>query len=166
MTSARSLAASVVALGFASTLTAPTPAIAAPAPCERAESYAAQSGAEVLRIEELEVRTVGAERPTSKEEEEPESAAPAVKGAAGRVLGAGDDPSIVDPADSDTVSEGVTRTGEAILGVLGRKSARSGQAPDPSQPGQAGRAAGTGRATATTSTAASAWTSPARTGSG
>ncbi len=151
MTSARSLAASVVALGFASTLTAPTPAIAAPAPCERAESYAAQSGAEVLRIEKLEVRTVGAERPTTKEESE--SAAPALKGAAGRVLGAGDDPTIVDPADSDTVSEGVTRTGEAMLGVLGLKSARSGQAANPSQPGQA---AGTGPATATDGHAAGA----------
>ncbi len=116
MTPARSLAASVVALGFASTLTAPTPALAAPAPCERAESYAAQSGAEVLRIQKLEVRTVGAERPTT--EEEPESAAPALSDATGRVLGS--DPSTA-PSDSDTISEGVTRTGEAVLGVLGLK---------------------------------------------
>src|SRR3954471_9526775 len=72
MTPARSLAASVVALGFASTLTTPVPAFAAPhrraapAPGERAENYAAQSGAELLRIDELEVRKPAAERPTTK----------------------------------------------------------------------------------------------------
>jgi hypothetical protein len=64
MTPARSLAASVAALGFASALTAAPPAFAAPAPCERAENYAALSGAELLRIDRLEVRTPdAAERP-------------------------------------------------------------------------------------------------------
>jgi hypothetical protein len=64
MTLARSLAASVVSLGFASSLTAAPPAFAAPAPCERAENYAAQSGAELLRINRLEVSTGNtAERP-------------------------------------------------------------------------------------------------------
>jgi LPXTG-motif cell wall-anchored protein len=53
MTPARSLAASVIALGFASSFTAPLPAFAAPAPCERAENYAAQSGAEMLRIDRI-----------------------------------------------------------------------------------------------------------------
>lgn len=66
MTPARSLAASVVALGFAGALTAPPPAYAAPAPCERAENYAAQSGAELLRINRLELRTTGSERPADK----------------------------------------------------------------------------------------------------
>ncbi|MGX6605360.1 LPXTG cell wall anchor domain-containing protein [Micromonosporaceae bacterium Da 78-11] len=60
MTPARSLAAGAVALGFASTLTAPMPALAAPELCERAENYAAQSGAELLKINQLSVRTVGA----------------------------------------------------------------------------------------------------------
>ncbi|GLY05887.1 hypothetical protein [Actinoplanes sp. NBRC 101535] len=53
MTPARSVAASLVALGFASTLTPPLPAAAAPLPCGRALHYAAQSGAEVLRINKL-----------------------------------------------------------------------------------------------------------------
>ncbi|AEV81398.1 hypothetical protein ACWT_0386 [Actinoplanes sp. SE50] len=62
MTPARSLAASVAALGFASTLTAPLPAHAAstlapaPAPCQQAHRYAAQSEAELLRIERLDLR--------------------------------------------------------------------------------------------------------------
>lgn len=66
MTPVRSLAASVVALGFAGTLTAPLPAFAAPAPCERAENYAAQSGAELLRIDRLELHSTGLERPVVK----------------------------------------------------------------------------------------------------
>jgi LPXTG-motif cell wall-anchored protein len=67
MTPARSLAASVIALGFASSLTAPTPAFAAPAPCEQAENYAAQSGAEMLRIDRLAWHTSpDLERPSIK----------------------------------------------------------------------------------------------------
>jgi hypothetical protein len=67
MTPARSLAASVIALGFASSLTAPPPAFAAPAPCEGAENYAAQSGAETLRLDRLAWHTTpGPERPSSK----------------------------------------------------------------------------------------------------
>jgi LPXTG-motif cell wall-anchored protein len=57
MTPARSLAASVIALGFASSLTAPLPAFATSAPCERAENYAAQSGAEMLRIDRLDLHS-------------------------------------------------------------------------------------------------------------
>ncbi|WP_436524578.1 hypothetical protein [Actinoplanes sp. HUAS TT8] len=66
MTPARSLAAGVAALGFASTLSVSLPAHAttpiaapaqgAPAPCERAERYAAQAEAEFLRIERLDLR--------------------------------------------------------------------------------------------------------------
>ncbi|MFI1994593.1 hypothetical protein [Actinoplanes sp. NPDC020271] len=62
MTPVRSLAAGVAALGFASTLTIALPAHAAspphraPAPCERAGRYAAQSEAEFLRIERLDLR--------------------------------------------------------------------------------------------------------------
>ncbi|MET0415778.1 MAG: hypothetical protein ABW022_07130 [Actinoplanes sp.] len=139
MTPARSLAASVVALGFASTLTAPTPALAAPAPCERAENYAAQSGAEVLRIEKLEVRTVGAERPTTKDQ--PEGSEPAVTGATERILGTGEDPTVDDSSDSDTISEGVTRTGEAVLGVLGLKSADTDEADGDATGGTGGASA-------------------------
>lgn len=51
MTPARSVAASVFALGFAGSLAAPTPAFAAP--CQQAGNYAAQSGAEMLRIDQL-----------------------------------------------------------------------------------------------------------------
>src|SRR3954453_6426900 len=68
MKPARSLAVSVVALGFAGSVAAPPlPAYAAPAPCERAEGYAAQSGVELLRIDRLEVRG-GGERPVTKDE--------------------------------------------------------------------------------------------------
>ncbi|GIF05317.1 hypothetical protein [Actinoplanes siamensis] len=70
MASARSLAASVAALGFASTVFAPLPAFAAtpgssasthtrqvaPAPCGRAERYAAQAEAELLRVERVDLR--------------------------------------------------------------------------------------------------------------
>ncbi|MBU2667655.1 LPXTG cell wall anchor domain-containing protein [Actinoplanes bogorensis] len=105
MTPARSLAASVVALGFAGALTAPQPALAAPAPCERAENFAAQSGAELLRINKLEVRTSAAERPRVKAEEgESEDAADAVT---------------PDPEDSDTLSEGIGKIGAGALGYLG-----------------------------------------------
>src|SRR5689334_1845248 len=98
MTSARSLAASAVALGFASALTAPMPAVAAPAPCERAETYAAQSGAESMRIERLEVRAAAAERPTVENDEpDAESGRPAR-----RVPGT-TDPTTEDPRDSDTM---------------------------------------------------------------
>jgi hypothetical protein len=55
MTPARPLVASVVALGIAGVFTAPAPATAAPAPCEKAERYAAQSGAELLRLTKLDL---------------------------------------------------------------------------------------------------------------
>jgi hypothetical protein len=56
MTPARSLAASVAALGFASAMTAPLPAYAAPAPCTRAGRFAAQAEAEAFRIERLDLQ--------------------------------------------------------------------------------------------------------------
>lgn len=58
MAPARSVAASVVALGFAGTLTVPLPALAAPG-CARPERYAAQSGAELLRIDRLDLEPGG-----------------------------------------------------------------------------------------------------------
>jgi len=58
MTPVRPLAASVVALSIAGAFT-PIPASAAPLPCERAENYAAQSGAELLRLNRLDLRPVG-----------------------------------------------------------------------------------------------------------
>ncbi len=118
MTPARSLAASVVALGFAGSLTAPLPATAAPAPCERAENFAAQSGAELLRIDRLEVRPTGGERPVTKTA--PTESTPA--GATDRILGANATP--LDPADGpgdvdgDTLSEGIGDAGVAVLDSL------------------------------------------------
>ncbi|MFF5080660.1 hypothetical protein ACFY36_26705 [Actinoplanes sp. NPDC000266] len=111
MTPARSLAASVVALGFTGALSAPLPAFAAPAPCERAESYAAQSGAELLRIEKLAVQVPEVRYKKPKTESARDT------GAAARVLGAVDDP-IADPEDSDTLSEGIGMLGTAVLGSL------------------------------------------------
>lgn len=63
MTSTRSLAASVAALGFASTLGVALPAYGTAArkaatPCERAERYAAQAEAEFLRIDRLDLGAV------------------------------------------------------------------------------------------------------------
>ncbi|XVU25843.1 hypothetical protein ACQPZJ_01935 [Actinoplanes sp. CA-054009] len=113
MTPARSLAASVVALGFTGALSAPLPAFAAPAPCERAESYAAQSGAELLRIEKLAVQVPDVRYKKSK----PKTESGQDTGAAARVLGAVDDP-IADPEDSDTISEGIGMLGTAVLGSL------------------------------------------------
>ena len=121
MTPARSLAASVAALGFAGALTAPQPAFAAPAPCGRAENYAAQAGAELLRINKLEVRAPAAEQPRVKDRRNAESATP---DAAERVLGTGGSP-IPDPADSDTVSEGIGMLGDAVVGGLLPRSRRA-----------------------------------------
>src|SRR5689334_6527140 len=103
MKPARSLAVSVVALGFAGSVVAPTPAYAAPAPCERAEGYAAQSGAELLRIDRLEVRGGGEERPVTKDAT-PVDPSGDEKGAADRVLGsnAGDLDPTANGDDSDT----------------------------------------------------------------
>ncbi|WP_250029166.1 LPXTG cell wall anchor domain-containing protein [Paractinoplanes maris] len=124
MTPARSLAASVVALGFAGALTAPQPALAAPAPCEQAESFAGQSGAELLRIHQLEVRTSTMNRPRVKQEN-------GVADAAHRVLSSGDDSIVPDPADSDTPSEAIGLIGTGVLGYLGvlPKSAAPKSAP-------------------------------------
>src|SRR5690349_12446070 len=132
MKPARSFAFSVVALGFAGSVAAPPlPAYAAPAPCERAEGYAAQSGVELLRIDRLELRSGGGERPVTKDE------APAdpsshdqgsssdnggdpgdKKGAAARVLNSGN----LDPAangdDGDTISEGIGMLGQAVVGSV------------------------------------------------
>nr|WP_221379765.1 hypothetical protein [Actinoplanes polyasparticus] len=117
MTPARSLAASVVAFGFASALTAPQPALAAPAPCERAENFAAQSGAEMLRINKLEVHAAAPERPRFKNAPKAENGT--VGDAANRVLSTDDDPILPNPEDSDTISEGIGLTGMGVLGYLG-----------------------------------------------
>ena len=123
MKPARSLAASVAALGFAGSVATPLPAYAAPAPCERAESYAAQSGAELLRIDRLEVRSADQERPVTKDpaaDEDPaDEDAPATnpEGATNRVLSAGD-PTDVTGEDSDTLSEGVGSAARALIDPL------------------------------------------------
>jgi hypothetical protein len=114
MKPARSLAASVVALGFAGSVAAPQPAFAAPAPCERAENYAAQSGAELLRIDELEIRTGGEERPVTKAPSD--EAPPAREGASDHVL---TDPIDGSDEDNDTLSEGIGAVGRQLIdGVL------------------------------------------------
>jgi hypothetical protein len=111
MTPARSLAASVAALGFASALTGPLPALGAPAPCERAESYAAQSGAELLRIDELEVRKAAPERPTTKPGRDEED------GPADSVL-SDVDPTTDDPDDTDSLSEGIGMFGSNLMDLM------------------------------------------------
>ena len=63
----RSVAASVVALGFAGTLTVPLPAFAAPETCDSPEHYAAQSGAELLRIDRLELGSAVGNRRASED---------------------------------------------------------------------------------------------------
>src|SRR3954465_6229508 len=117
MKPARSLAVSVVALGFAGSVVAPPPAYAAPAPCERAEGYAAQSGAELLRIDRLEVRSGGGERPVTKDET-PADPPGDETGAADRVLNSGDLDSTPNGADSDTLSEGIGMLGQAVVGSV------------------------------------------------
>jgi hypothetical protein len=87
----------------------------APAPCERAENYAAQSGAQLLRIDELEVRKPPAERPTAKSE----------RGAKGKDPLLGDiDPTTDDPDDSDTISEGIGMFGSNLLDLLDASAVR------------------------------------------
>ncbi|MFI5894328.1 hypothetical protein ACIA5D_29930 [Actinoplanes sp. NPDC051513] len=116
MKPARSLAASVVALGFAGSVAAPLPAFGAPAPCERAESYAAQSGAELLRIDRLEVRAGEQERPVAEDEDQEPPSPPA--GATDRVPDGNIDPTLDSPDDSDTLSEGIGMAGAALLEPL------------------------------------------------
>src|SRR3954462_8334491 len=149
MTPARSLAASVVALGFASTLTAPLPAIAAPAPCERAENYAAQSGAELLRINRLEVHSSGAERPLAGSdaansktrigdgrEGRPGENASSIEGTGDRLLDPASESADRDPADGDEHGELGSQGAGMLGGALSRSHAGSG--------GGAGTGAGAG----------------------
>lgn len=53
------------AFGLAGALITPLPAAAAPAPCEQAERYAAQSGAELIRLDKLDVGPAGRDRPVT-----------------------------------------------------------------------------------------------------
>ena len=109
MTPARSLAASVIALGFASSFTAPLPAYAAPAPCERAENYAAQSGAEMLRIDRLDLHsTKDLERPAIKSSAGPEQESAKAKSSTDELLG---------PA-SDLTSGNFGDSGQGVTGFL------------------------------------------------
>jgi LPXTG-motif cell wall-anchored protein len=109
MTPARSLAASVIALGFASSFTAPLPAYAAPAPCERAENYAAQSGAEMLRIDRLDLHsTKDPERPTIKSSAGPQQESAKAKSSTDELLG---------PA-SDLTSGNFGDSGQGVTGFL------------------------------------------------
>ncbi|MEV4345963.1 hypothetical protein AB0J83_15965 [Actinoplanes sp. NPDC049596] len=140
MTPARSLAASVVALGFTGALSSPLPAVAAPAPCERAESYAAQAGAELLRIDKLAVQV-----PEVRYKKSPVTESAEASDAAARVLGAVDDP-IPDPEDSDTLSEGIGMLGTAVLGTLAPRRSADAQGSaaakgSPATPGAAQRSA-------------------------
>jgi hypothetical protein len=85
------------------------PALGAPAPCERAESYAAQSGAELLRIDELEVRKAAPERPTTKPGRDEED---------GPSVLSDIDPTTDDPDDTDSLSEGIGMFGTNLLDLM------------------------------------------------
>jgi LPXTG-motif cell wall-anchored protein len=112
MTPARSLAASVIALGFASSLTAPTPAFAASAPCDRAENFAAQSGAEMLRINRLAWHTSSdLERPSVKSSHSASSSSPSSSSGGSRKE------SVTDTAD-DLLSGDVGDSGQGVTGFL------------------------------------------------
>jgi LPXTG-motif cell wall-anchored protein len=157
MTPARSLAASVVALGFASTLTAPLPAIAAPAPCERAENYAAQSGAELLRIDRLEMHSIGGERPVSRSGADkpdgrsgdgprgrPSADASAVEGADDRLLDHASGSSDRDAADADEDGDLVSQGAGMIGGASsGSETGRGGSASSGSGAGSGSEARST-----------------------
>ncbi|MEU4559256.1 hypothetical protein AB0F72_12790 [Actinoplanes sp. NPDC023936] len=115
MTPPRSVAASVVALGFAGALTAPLPALAQNARCTSPGSHAAQSSAQVLRINRLELGAVAEPAPRSTAAEPaPRSTAaePAPRSTAA-------DPaprSTAEPGDRGT-TEGEPKTPPAISGV-------------------------------------------------
>ena len=128
MTSARSLVAGAAALGFAGLFTAPTPAFAAAAPCEGAANYAAQSGAELLKISRMSIRaaTGSGTRPgsgSSPAAKSPASSSSAYSSAAGSSSGdssSGDsssgDSSSGDSSSGDSSSAGKTRAGDALTG--------------------------------------------------
>jgi LPXTG-motif cell wall-anchored protein len=129
MTPARSLAASVIALGFASSLTAPLPAFAAPAPCEGAENYAAQSGAEMLRLDRLAWHTNSdSEQPSTKSSPgSPARSSSASAGSSGSSSSGSprrESKSVTDTAqgllgsDSDFTTGDLGNSGEGVTGFL------------------------------------------------
>jgi hypothetical protein len=58
-------AVKAAAFGLVGALITPLPAAAAPAPCEQAERYAAQSGAELIRLDKLHLGSAGRDRPVT-----------------------------------------------------------------------------------------------------
>ncbi|MEU4419539.1 hypothetical protein AB0F81_02865 [Actinoplanes sp. NPDC024001] len=131
MTPARSVAASVVALGFASTLTAPipafaapalaAPALAAPAPCQRFEHFAAQAGAEVIRINRLDLGPLAgpAHRngPSGKGEAPPDGDKSAEPGAAGKRAASGPDASGAGASGAGASGAGASGAGAGASGA-------------------------------------------------
>jgi LPXTG-motif cell wall-anchored protein len=114
MTPARSLAASVIALGFASSLTPPTAAFAAPAPCPSPENYAAQSGAEMLRIDRLAWHANSdLQRPSIKSSESASSSS----GSSTSSSSSSSSPRSVVPPSSRRESASVTDTADGLLGA-------------------------------------------------
>ncbi len=115
MTPTRSLTASVVTLGLASIGAAPLPAFAAAAPCERTANYAAQSGAELLKINRLSVRIPATIQPA------PSTAAhPATTDAhpdAASDAGASDDTTTGDTAPTDNATADSPPTSASAAGI-------------------------------------------------
>ncbi|GAA0524165.1 hypothetical protein GCM10010172_00710 [Paractinoplanes ferrugineus] len=139
MTPGRSLAASVVALGFAGTIAAPLPANAAPLPCAQSNNYAAQSGAEALRIDKLEIHSGdrGDGRPVIKDKSKQGTGG---KSAADGILRSGAtsiDPTTDSDEGADTISEGIGVLGETALGSVDPRT-KSGPGAEPSRGGRGG----------------------------
>ena len=114
MTPARSVAASVVALGFASTIAAPMPASAAPAQCQRIEHFAAQAGAEVVRINRLDLGPLaGAAHREDAEASPPPSRSSRSAGSKGAHSKAGPDEDQDGPSSQPDPEDGPAPDGSA-----------------------------------------------------
>jgi hypothetical protein len=158
MTPARSVAASVVALGLAGMLAAPTPAfaasgigafgafggaprvgasgLAAPQTCDRPGHYAAQSAAELLRINRLDLGPVG--KPANRQATPSGTAGAGIPSSrtGGTEAGSADSPGSAAgggtrTGDARTLPARPTSTGNGAGGHSGRASGQGGGGTDP-----------------------------------
>jgi hypothetical protein len=142
MTPARPMAASVVALGLAGTLTIPAPVFGAPLTCERPLHYAAQSAAELLRINRLDLGQPA--RPTNRPSGTAGGGTPSTAGNTTRTLPTRDTAGVAAGSGTAPSSGGAGVSGAGVSGAGGGRDSTAGRA-GPGVDPNAGRA-GDGRA--------------------
>ncbi|WP_328464510.1 hypothetical protein OHA21_40995 [Actinoplanes sp. NBC_00393] len=138
-----------------STLTAPMPAFAAPAPssCERFEHFAAQAGAEVLRINRLDLGPLaGAAHRDDESQNREDAGSPANRRGTDAAPSTGDTapsgraaiPSDSVPSDSGSQGSGRSGSGRSGADPSGSGSSGSGSSGSGSSSGSSGSGSGSG----------------------